>query len=180
MTHATKEHGLRIRPVEAADAAAICDIYNHYIEHTTITFEEVQLSPGEMAARIEACTKTYPWLVCIDEGVVVGYAYASKWKERAAYRRTAEATVYVRAGHARRGCGGALYAALLPAVFERGYHVLLGCIALPNEASVALHERFGFRKVAHFTEVGRKFDQWVDVGYWQRVGDAPAAAWLEA
>ena len=173
MTRAAKEFDMQVRPVEPADAAAICDIYNHYIEHTTITFEEVLLTPGEMAARIEACTTSYPWLVCVDECAVVGYAYAGRWKERAAYRHTAEATVYVKAGHARRGCGQALYAALLPAAFERGCHVLLGCIALPNESSVALHERFGFRKVAHFTEVGRKFGRWIDVGYWQCVGGTP-------
>lgn len=176
MTETTKEHQVQVRPVQPEDAAAICDIYNHYIEHTAITFEEVRLAPDEMAARIEACTRAYPWLVCMDGGQVVGYAYASKWKERVAYRHTAEATVYLRAGHSGRGFGQALYAALLPAVFERGYHVLLGCIALPNDASVALHERFGFRKVAHFTEVGRKFGQWIDVGYWQRVGDGAAAA----
>lgn len=171
---------MQVRPVEPADAAAICDIYNHYIEHTTITFEEVPLAPAEMAARIEACTKSHPWLVCVDEGAVVGYAYAGKWKERAAYRPTAEATVYVRAGLARRGCGQALYAALLPAVFERGCHVLLGCIALPNAASVALHERFGFRKVAHFNQVGRKFDQWIDVGYWQLLGGGRQAIEADA
>ena len=159
-----------VRPVENADVAAICDIYNHYIENTTITFEEVPLAPREIAARIEACTAaSYPWLVCLDEGAVVGYAYGGKWKERAAYRHTAEVTVYLRAGHAGRGRGRALYASLLPALFERGWHVVLGCIALPNEASVALHERCGFRKVAHFNEVGRKFDRWIDVGYWQLV-----------
>ena len=168
MNHATKERELQIRPVEPADAAAICDLYNHYIEHTTITFEEELLSPIDMAARIASYTKSHPWLVCVDEGAVVGYAYAAKWKERSAFRHTAEVTVYVHAAQVRLGYGQALYAALLPAAFQRGYHVLLGCIALPNEASVALHERFGFRKVAHFTDVGRKFGRWIDVGYWQR------------
>jgi L-amino acid N-acyltransferase YncA len=158
-----------VRPVESADVEPICRIYNHYIENTTVTFEEVPLVPSGMAARMETFTKDYPWLVCIDDGEVAGYAYAARWKERTAYRRTAEATVYVRAGLGRRGFGRALYTSLVPALFERGCHAVLGCIALPNEGSVGLHERLGFRKVAHFTEVGRKFERWIDVGYWQLI-----------
>ena len=148
--------------------AAICDIYNHYIANTVITFEETPLQVAQMSQRIAAYTERYPWLVCEDDGVIVGYAYASKWKERAAYRHTAESTVYVRAGCAGRGYGKALYAALLEALPHHGCHVVLGCIALPNPESVGLHERLGFEKVAHFTEVGRKFDQWLDVGYWRK------------
>lgn len=158
---------MEVRAVERGDVDAICDIYNHYITGTTITFEEDALAPSAMTARIADYTKAYPWLVCVDDGAIVGYAYASKWKERAAYRHTAEVTIYVRDGGARRGYGRALYAILLPLVRARGCHVLLGCIALPNEASVALHEAYGFRQVAHFTEVGRKFGRWIDVGYWQ-------------
>jgi L-amino acid N-acyltransferase YncA len=160
-----------IRPVQSGDEAAIVEIYNHYISHTTITFEEAPLSAPEMRARIDACTKRYPWLVCVaadgDPGQVVGYAYASLWRERAAYRHTAEATVYVRDGLAGRGHGKALYEALLADLFAADCHVVLGCIALPNAASVGLHEHMGFKQVAHFPEVGRKFDQWLDVGYWQ-------------
>jgi phosphinothricin acetyltransferase len=164
---------MEIRPVEHDDVAAICDIYNHYINHTTITFEEVPLGVAEMQVRIEAYRKAFPWLVCEAGGEVVGYAYASKWKERAAYRHTAEATVYVRDGLSRRGYGQALYGALLPRLFQLGCHAVAGCIALPNEPSVNLHERIGFRKVAHFPEVGRKFGSWIDIGYWQL---APAGA----
>lgn len=158
---------MQIRDCEPQDAEHICDIYNHYIQHTTITFEEHPLSVVEMQARVDHHTQRYPWLVCVDEGQVVGYAYASKWKERAAYRHTAEATVYVRASQERKGHGKALYAALLSELAHRQCHVVLGCIALPNAQSVGLHEHFGFKKVAHFSEVGRKFDQWLDIGYWQ-------------
>lgn len=151
--------------------AAICDIYNHYIAHTVITFEEVPITVSEMTRRIDAYIQRYPWLVCEQDGVVVGYAYASTWKERAAYKHTAESTVYVRDGFSGKGIGKALYAALLSQLARHDCHVVLGCIALPNAPSVALHEHFGFEKVAHFKEVGRKFNQWLDVGYWRKAID---------
>jgi len=158
-----------IRACELKDIPQICEIYNYYISNTVITFEETPLTVAEMSARIESYTKLYPWLVCEVEGSVVGYAYASKWKERSAYKKTAEATVYLKNGLSGKGYGKALYSALLDALKALDCHVVLGCIALPNEASVGLHESFGFNKVAHFTEVGRKFSQWVDVGYWQKI-----------
>lgn len=157
-----------IRPCEAADLIGICEIYNHYIANTVITFEETPLKVSEMTQRVNACTQRYPWLVCEQDGQIVGYAYASTWRERAAYKHTAESTVYVRAGCSGKGHGKALYAALLQALMQLDCHVVLGCIALPNAESVGLHEHFGFEKVAHFPEVGRKFDQWLDVGYWQK------------
>jgi len=159
---------MQVRSCVPADAAAIGDIYNHYIEHTTITFEERSLETAQMQARIEAGMRAYPWLVCCDGGEIVGYAYAGRWRERAAYRHTAESTVYVRESLAGKGYGKALYSALLETLEGQGCHVVLGCIALPGEASVRLHEHFGFSKVAHFSEVGRKFDRWLDVGYWQK------------
>ena len=160
---------IEIRDCTPQHIPHICEIYNHYIRHTTITFEEEPLTAAQMQARVESYMKLYPWLVGIDEqGQVIGYAYASKWKERAAYRHTAEATIYLRDGCTGQGHGGALYRALLARLDGQGCHVVLGCIAIPNEASVGLHERLGFRKVAHFTEVGFKHEQWLDVGYWQR------------
>lgn len=159
---------MHIRHYTPSDAAAICDIYNHYIEHTVITFEEIPLTLAQMQERIAAYTQLYPWLVCEDEGKVLGYAYASKWKERIAYKHTAEITVYLKHDTTQKGYGSALYSELIAQLKTRGCHVLLGCIAIPNEASVRLHERMGFEKVAHFAEVGRKFDRWLDVGYWQK------------
>lgn len=156
-----------IRPFQAGDEAAIAEIYNHYISQTTISFEEVPLSTPEMRARIDAYTQRHPWLVAVHEGQVVGYAYATQWHARAAYRHTVEATVYVRNGHSGQGHGKALYEALLAALFAADCHVVLGCIALPNAASVGLHERLGFKQVSHFAQVGRKFEQWLDVGHWQ-------------
>ena len=160
---------MHIRPYTPNDAAAICAIYNHYIEHTVITFEEIPLSVAQMQERIAAYTQLYPWLVCEVDGEVVGYAYASKWKERVAYKHTAEITVYLKHDTTQKGYGSALYSELIAQLKTKGCHVLLGCIAIPNEASVRLHERMGFEKVAHFAEVGRKFDRWLDVGYWQKI-----------
>lgn len=159
---------MQVREFAPGDEAGICAIYNHFITDTVVTFEETPLTPAEMRERIEAYRAHYPWLVCEDGGQLVGYSYAARFHPRSAYRHTAEVTVYVRDGHARRGIGQALYARLLPQLVAGGCHVLLAAIALPNEGSVGLHEAHGFRKAAHFDEVGFKFGRWIDVGYWQR------------
>ncbi|MBP0596609.1 N-acetyltransferase [Herbaspirillum sp. LeCh32-8] len=156
-----------IRPATAADAAAICAIYNHYVEHTAISFETEPLSEQAMAARILDVQSQYPWLVYEDEGMLLGYAYASKWKPRAAYAQSVESSVYLHRDAAGRGIGKQLYARLFAQLKPLGVHLVIGGIAQPNEASVALHERMGFVKVGQFNEVGRKFGRWVDVGYWQ-------------
>jgi len=158
---------MEVRVCESKDIAEISAIYNHFIKNTTITFEEEVLSEADMQVRVEAYQKRYPWLVVCDQGSVVGYAYATRWKERTAYRNTAESTIYLKPGAAGNGYGKAIYSSLLASLSTMKCHVVLGCIALPNEASVGLHESFGFRKVAHFSEVGCKFGQWLDVGYWQ-------------
>jgi L-amino acid N-acyltransferase YncA len=157
-----------IRACEEKDISSICEIYNFYIKNTVITFEETPLSELEMLVRVQSYTQRYPWLVCEVEDEIVGYAYASKWKERSAYKNTVETTVYLKNGHSRKGLGRQLYSALLLELEKISVHIVLGCIALPNESSVGLHEYFGFEKVAHFPEVGLKFEKWIDVGYWQK------------
>ena len=157
-----------IREVTPADAAALARIYNHYVLHTIITFEEAAVSADEMAARMtETAAASFPWLVAATPAGVRGYAHASRWKGRCSYRYSAEVTVYIEEGYAGHGLGSQLYAALFPRLEALGYHVLIGGIALPNEASVALHEKFGLRRVGLLSEVGYKFGRWVDVGYWQ-------------
>lgn len=157
-----------IRPATEADAAAIAAIYNPYIADTVISFEEQPVSVEEMAGRIRDILATgYPWLVMELDGGIVGYAYAGGWKTRAAYRYSVECTVYLDRGHTGKGCGKALYTALIGELKTLGIHSAIGGIALPNPASVALHESLGFRKVAEFHEVGYKFDRWIDVGYWE-------------
>jgi phosphinothricin acetyltransferase len=157
-----------IRPTTAADATGITRIYNHYVLTTFITFETEAVAVSEMVERIGEIQATpLPWLVAEANGRLVGYAYASKWKGRCAYRHSVECTAYVDHEALGNGAGVALYAALLAALRSQSMHAVIGGIALPNARSVALHERFGFRKVAHFEQVGFKFDQWIDVGYWE-------------
>lgn len=164
----------RIRPATPDDSAAIADIYNYYIKKTTVTFEEEPISPSEMARRMEeASSASLPWVVAELGGRVVGFAHGSEWKGRCAYRFSVEITVYVDPDRTGLGVGTELCHHLLLLLEKLGIHSVIGAIALPNEASVALHEKLGFEKVAHFKEVGFKFGKWVDVGYWQLVLRGP-------
>lgn len=158
-----------IRVPRVDDAAAICRVYNHYVRDTIVTFATEEISEADMAASIAAVSTKFPWVVWEDEGLVLGYALASEWKSRCAYRFSVETTIYLDPAAGGRGIGTRLYADLLERVACAGHHSALGGIALPNPASVALHEKLGFTKVGHLREVGRKFDRWVDVGYWQKI-----------
>jgi phosphinothricin acetyltransferase len=157
-----------IRPVLPADAERICAIYNHYVAKTIVTFEEQPVTAGDMRARIAAVAERFPWLVLERDGRIAGYAYAAPWKARSGYRHTVESSIYLAPEHVGRGLGSALYGALLEALPPLGIHCVIGGAALPNPGSVALHEKLGFSRIAHFSQVGRKFGRWIDVGYWQR------------
>jgi L-amino acid N-acyltransferase YncA len=157
-----------IRPVTKADAAQICAIYNHYIETSVISFELTPVSIEQMVLRIEQIDALgLPWLVATDGEQLLGYAYATTWKARIAYRFSVEISIYLAQQGTAKGIGTALYQALFKALEAQEIHAVVACIALPNAHSVALHEKFGMRKVGHFEEVGQKFDKWLDVGYWQ-------------
>lgn len=156
-----------IRAGKTSDAPAITEIYNDYVRKTVVTFEEVPVAADDMAQRILDVSARFPWLVWDDGGAVAGWTYATAWKARSAYRFSVETTVYVAASHQGRGVGAALYRALIEDLRTHKVHSVVGGIALPNPASVALHEKLGFKKIAHFAEVGWKLDRWVDVGYWQ-------------
>tara|TARA_R110002096_G_scaffold179153_1_gene356108 strand:- start:18397 stop:18891 length:495 start_codon:yes stop_codon:yes gene_type:complete len=158
-----------IRPVTHSDCEAIREIYNYYIEETIVTFEEELVTTDEMARRVRETSESYPWLVCEEGGEITGYAYARTWHPRSAYRFSVESSVYLGKGNERKGLGSALYAELLPRLQALSIHSVIAGISLPNEASVAIHEKFGFKKAAHYREVGRKFDRWIDVGYWQLI-----------
>lgn len=161
-----------IRLATLSDAAAIADLYNYYILNTFNNFEEAALSAEDMQQRIGEVLNRFPWLVYESEqGEILGYAYATGWKSRCAYRNSVETSVYIRQGHLGKGIGKALYQNLLTRLKDLKIHAIIGGIALPNEASVILHERFGFEKVAHFKEVGYKFERWIDVGYWELILD---------
>jgi phosphinothricin acetyltransferase len=158
-----------IRQCLPSDAERICEIYNHYVRDTVITFEEEPVPAREMGERMRDVAARWTWLVADEDGSVAGYAYASAWKTRSAYRFSVESTVYIAPERTGRGIGTQLYRALIDALREREVHYVTGGIALPNAASVALHERLGFRKVGHFSEVGYKLGRWVDVGYWELI-----------
>jgi phosphinothricin acetyltransferase len=159
---------IHTRIASPTDAAVIAGIYNHYIRESVITFEESDVSTAEMASRIAKLSElSLPWLVAEHDDQIVGYAYASKWKERSAYRFAVESSVYLDHRITGKGVGKQLYRELLDRLRKLSVHTAIGGIALPNAASVALHEGMGFTKVAHFKEVGFKFDRWVDVAYWQ-------------
>jgi len=159
---------MKLRPATALDAAPICAIYNPYVAGTSISFEEDPVDEQEMARRIaDVGAAGLPWLVLEVDGKLAGYAYATKWRARPAYRTSVESSIYMDPAFAGRGLGRVLYSALLDALRQRERHLVIGGIALPNENSIALHEKLGFRKVAHFSEVGMKFGRWTDVAYWE-------------
>ena len=157
-----------IRPADSArDAEAIAAIYAPFVTDTVISFEDVAPTATEMALRIDRLSKTYAWLVADDGGEILGFAYACPHRERAAYQWATEVTVYVDPRHQRRGVGRSLYEALLAELADQGYRVALAVIALPNDASVGLHEACGFELVGVLRAVGFKFGSWWDVGWWQ-------------
>lgn len=158
-----------LRAASVDDAEAICHIYNHYVCNTHISFEEQVVTSAEMSRRILDVSENLPWLLLENDGLIEGYAYASKWRVRSAYRFSVEVSVYLLPEARGRGIGSCLYEALLDQLAKLGVHAVIGGIALPNDASISLHEKMGFKKVAHFERVGFKNDQWVDVGYWQKM-----------
>jgi phosphinothricin acetyltransferase len=158
-----------IRQATRQDADQIAAIYNYYVERTVITFEEELVTAAEMAERIARVSAAHPWMVLEEGQKLCGYAYATRWRERAAYRHSVESTVYLAPECKGRGLGTILYTALIGRLRSAGVHCVLGGIALPNAASVALHEKLGFRQVADLKEVGQKLDRWVDVGYWELI-----------
>jgi len=173
-----------IRLAALDDSTAIAGVYNWYIENTTISFEEQLVSPGDMAQRIAVTDQTRPWFVLVaedDEELAVelnasaggdrqrllGYACAVRWKDRSAYRFARETSIYLQPAIHGKGFGFGLYQHLIDALRKTDVHTLIAGIALPNEASIALHEKLGYKKVGEFEEVGKKFDNYLNVGYWQ-------------
>lgn len=156
-----------IRLAEQRDAAALADIYRPSVVEAVTSFELEAPAETEMGRRLAVILAHAPWIVLEHGGDVVGYAYASKHHERAAYQWSVDVTVYIRASHHRRGVGRALYTSLLELLRRQGFYTACAGISLPNPASVGLHESFGFRPVGVYRAVGHKFDAWHDVGWWQ-------------
>lgn len=155
-----------IRFADPADAEAIAEIYRPFCEATAVSFETAAPSAGEMAERIDKAGTVFPWLV-LDDGGVAGYAYASRHRERTAYGWSVDVTAYVAPGFRRRGVGRALYASLFATLRRLGFYKAYAGIALPNPASLALHEAAGFRAVGIYRGVGYKLGAWHDVAWYQ-------------
>ncbi|NML95545.1 arsinothricin resistance N-acetyltransferase ArsN1 family B [Novosphingobium olei] len=158
-----------IRDASAADAAACAAIYRPHVEESWASFELDAPDAVEMAERITSYGTSHAWLVATQDGAVAGYAYGSAHRARAAYASSCDVAVYVAADRAGQGVGRALYAELLPRLSRHGFHAAFAGIALPNAASIALHEGAGFTPIGVYREVGWKLGAWRDVGWWQRL-----------
>jgi len=180
---------VRVRSAVSDDVPEITRIFNHWIACDTASFYTSPRPEHEIAEQIARAGDRYPWLVAIEDDVedggagterphsprLLGAAWSKAWNPREAYAGSVEVSVYVAPDSTGRGVGGQLYCGLIPMLDDLGYRTLLAGITLPNPTSVRLHEKFGFVKVAHFREVGYKFDRWLDVGYWQRLHRSPPA-----
>lgn len=159
---------MKIRTASPDDAAAVAALYAPVVRHTAISFETEPPDAAEMRRRIVSTLAQLPWLVAEDaSGAVAGYAYAGRHRERAAYQWSVDTTVYVREDRRGQGVGRALYGRLLPLLGELGHYQAFAGIALPNDASVRLHEAMGFQALGVYRHVGYKHGQWRDVGWWQ-------------
>lgn len=152
-----------IRSVDSGDAGRLAEIYNEYVLRTTVSFETEAVTEAEMRSRVETISSAFPYFVYEYDGVVQGYCYAHPWKERAAYSKTLETTVYLAPEACGKGIGVALMRRLVEDCRAQGFHSLIACVTAENSTSVRFHERLGFRQVSRFSEVGRKFDRWLDV-----------------
>jgi phosphinothricin acetyltransferase len=162
-----------IRSAQLADAKAIQAIYQPYVTETAITFEVDVPTVLEFERRITKTLARYPYLVAEVDGKVLGYAYASTYYARAVYDWTVELSIYISKEARGQGIGSALYDALEEELKARGYLRFLACIALPNVASIAMHEKRGYVQVAHFPKVGYKFEQWHDIVWMQKTIEGP-------
>ena len=163
-----------IRAASEGDVAALLAIYAPYVENTAVSFETAVPGSDEFAARIRKANSQWAWLVAEREHELLGYAYGSTHRERAAYRWSVETSAYLSPHAQRQGIGTALYQALLPLLSARGFCNAFAGATLPNDASIALHRRVGFEPIGVFKSVGRKFGRWHDVAWMQRrLRDAP-------
>ena len=160
---------MKVRTAYLEDAAAIAAIYNFYVESSHSTFETETVNESEMRRRVSEILENYPVLVGEENGEIIGYAYASCYKTRAGYRHSVEVSVYIKNGINGKGIGTILYENLFAELKAKPIHAIVAGIALPNDASIRLHEKFGFEKVAHFREIGFKHGRWIDVGYWEKI-----------
>lgn len=156
-----------IRAFKKNDTQQLLDIYNYYVINSVATFDDVPLSIETFSNKLNRIDADFPFLVFEEDDVILGFAYGSKFRPKPAYKNTVELTVYVAPNAHGKGIGSKLYQELINLLKELNYHLALGVLTLPNEASEKLHEKLGFKKVAHLNEVGLKFGKWQDVGMYQ-------------
>jgi L-amino acid N-acyltransferase YncA len=170
---------LSLRLATPADAAGILQIYAPYIQNTSFTFETEVPAEITFADRISSYLVNWPWLVMEENGIIAGYAYASRYRERVAYQWSVECSVYVHDDFQKKGIAGQLYKTLFNILKKQGFRNVYAVINLPNEKSVAFHEKVGFTYFATYEQVGYKLGQWKNVGWWRLIlndfGDEPAA-----
>ena len=157
-----------VRLATPSDAASILSIYAPYIEHTSLTFETVTPSKKDFAERIRTYLDNWPWLVAEHDGIIIGYAYASRYRERTAYQWCTEVSVYIDEAFQQRKTGYALYNCLFEILRQQGFRNIYAVINLPNEKSVSFHESMGFTWFATFEQVGYKLGKWKNVGWWRK------------
>ncbi len=160
---------IAVRPARPEDAEACRDIYAPFVTETWVSFEEEAPSVREMRRRIEGYGESHGFVVAEANSKVAGYAYGSPHRLRHAYRFSCDVAIYIERGREGQGIGRAIYGALLPTLAECGMHAAFAGIALPNDASLALHEAVGFTRIGVYREVGWKFDDWRDVEWWQKI-----------
>ncbi|WEK41958.1 MAG: GNAT family N-acetyltransferase [Candidatus Sphingomonas colombiensis] len=160
-----------IRPAKPEDAAAVAAIYAPYVLSGTVSFETDAPDARAMRTRMAASNGLYPWLVATsgagDDAGVVAYAYATRFRDRPAYRYVVETSIYVSGSVQGQGVGRLLYEALIDTLRAQGFTQAIGVLSLPNDGSISLHEAVGFRRAGVYREIGYKQGRWVDVGFWQ-------------
>jgi len=156
-----------IRKVRIEDAQQLVDIYNYYVLNSVVTFDDIPFESSVFEERIKTIASLFPFFVYEENNEILGYAYANKWRLKPAYKHTVESTIYIKHTATGKQIGTNLYSYLLSELKKQNYHAIIGGLSLPNNGSIKLHENLGFKKVAHFKEVGLKFNKWVDVAFWQ-------------
>jgi phosphinothricin acetyltransferase len=159
---------MKIREVKLSDVSEITTIINHYIKHTNYLLDLELISEDSTISKIKEVTKSYPFIVAEDNKGLLGFAHGYCYNNKAGYNTTAGTTIYLDTRAQGKGFGTRLYHALLSSLPLYDIKVAIGGITSGNAASVAIHEKLGFRKVAHFEKVAYKFDEWLDVEYWQK------------
>jgi len=160
---------MEIRLATTSDARGILDIYAPYIENTSFTFETEVPSESDFVKRISDYLQNWPWIVCDVNGIIAGYAYAARYRERTAYQWSVESSVYIHDDFQRNGIASALYRSLNEILKIQGYRNVYAVINLPNEKSVAFHEKCGYRYFATYEQVGYKLGKWKNVGWWRLI-----------